>query len=152
MQREWRKNGVRIRVWSTIPEGKPRGDMCLPVMYLTVGILSMIFGVVACILMVAADGPAVLFLVGLLCIPAGIMSILEWRNRTIRMCPKDMFEYSNTFGKKQMYSFSDIKEIRQGLISTKLILADRSIPISSDAIISERFRKRLDALNGRDDH
>lgn len=147
MKREWRKNGVRIRVWNTIPEGKPRGDMCLPVMYLTVGILSMIFGAGISIIMIAADGPMVILVVGLLCVPAGILSILEWKNRTIRMCPEDMFEYSNIFGKKQMYSFSDIKKIKQGLFSMKLILEGRSIAISSDAIISEKLRNRLDALD-----
>lgn len=141
----WRRNGLRITVWNTIPEGKPRGDMCLPVINLTAGIMCMIFGVVACIIMFAMDGPVVLFLLGVLCVAAGIMSVLEWKNRTIRIYPKDLFEYADTFGKKQMYSFCDIQWIKQGFFSMKLILADRSITTGSDAIVSERLRKRLDA-------
>jgi hypothetical protein len=154
MKKSWNKGGWRLTVWTTLPEGKQRGDLCKPASYIVLGVFSMIFGCVAGIVMLAAKAPVWLGLLQLLMIPLGIIVLLEWKNRGIVMLSGDRFAYTNTFGRTQTYSFSQITQISRGLGGMKLRIGAQRIDIDFDAMVTERLRKRLterqEELAGKD--
>lgn len=143
MKKSWSKGGWRLTVWTTLPEGKQRGDLCKPSSYIALGVFSIIFGCVAGILMFAAKAPVWLGLLLLLMIPIGIIVLLEWKNRGIVMLSGDRFAYTNTFGRTQTYSFSQITQISRGLGGMKLRVGEQRIDIDFDAMVTERLLKRL---------
>lgn len=143
MKKTKKVGGWRLTVWYTGPERKPVGDMCMPDSYAALGILAMVFGAVAIIIHFAAYAPFVMALLGLASFFGGIPVLLAWKNRVIRMLPEDRFEYTTAIGRKQVYSFSEISELRKGFCCWKLILGDRTIEIGSDAVVSEKLRSRL---------
>ena len=57
MKKSWNKGGWRLTVWTTLPEGKQRGDLCKPSSYIALGVFSIIWGLVAGIVMFAAKAP-----------------------------------------------------------------------------------------------
>ena len=154
MKKSWSKGGWRLTVWTTLPEGKQWGDLCKPSSYIALGAFSMIFGCVAGIVMFAAKAPVWLGLLLLLMIPIGIIVLLEWKNRGIVMLPGDRFAYTNTFGRTQIYSFSQITQISRGLGGMKLRIGEQRIDIDFDAMVTERLLKRLterqEELAGKD--
>ena len=143
MKKSWNKGGWRLTVWTTLPEGKQRGDLCKPSSYIALGVFSIIWGLVAGIVMFAAKAPVWLGLLQLLMIPLGIIVLLEWRNRGIVMLPGDRFAHTNTFGHTQIYSFSQITQISRGLGGMKLRIGAQRIDIDFDAMVTERLCKRL---------
>ena len=143
MKKSWRKGGWRLTVWTTLPEGKQRGDLCKPSSYIALGVFSIIFGCVAGIVMFAAKAPVWLGLLQLLMIPLGIIVLLEWKNRGIVMLSEDRFAYTTTFGRQQIYSFSQITQISRGLGGMKLRVGEQRIDIDFDAMVTERLLKRL---------
>ena len=154
MKKSWTKGSWRLTVWTTLPEGKQRGDLCKPASYIVLGVFSMIFGCVAGIVMFAAKAPVWLGLLLLLMIPVGIIVLLEWKNRGIVMLSGDRFAYTTTFGRTQIYSFSQITQISRGLGGMKLRIGAQRIDIDFDAMVTERLRKRLterqEELAGKD--
>ena len=143
MKKSWSKGGWRLTVWTTLPEGKQRGDLCKPSSYIVLGVFSMIWGCVAGIVMFAAKAPVWIGLLQLLMIPIGIIVLLEWRNRGIVMLSGDRFAYTTTFGRTQIYSFSQITQISRGLSGMKLRIGAQRIAIDFDAMVTERLLKRL---------
>ena len=143
MKKNWRKYGWRLTVWTTLPEGKQRGDLCKPSSYIVLGVFSMIWGCVAGIVMFAAKAPVWLGLLQLLMIPIGIIVLLEWKNQGIVMLSGDRFAYTTTFGRTQIYSFSQITQISRGLGGMKLRVGEQKIDIDFDAMVTERLLKRL---------
>ena len=144
MKKSWSKGGWRLTVWTTLPEGKQRGDMCKPSSYIVLGIFSIVLGCVGGIVMFAAKSPVWIGLLMLLMIPMGIIVLLEWKNRGILMLPGDRFAYTNTFGRTQIYSFSQITQIGRGLGGMKLRIGAQRIDIDFDAMVTERLIKRLE--------
>ena len=144
MKKSWNKGGWRLTVWTTLPEGKQRGDLCKPSSYIVLGVFSVIWGCVAGIVMLAAKAPVWISLLQLLMIPVGIIVLLEWKNRGIVMLPGDRFAYTNTFGRTQIYSFSQITQISRGLGGMKLRIGAQRIAIDFDAMVTERLLKRLE--------
>ena len=144
MKKSWSKGGWRLTVWTTLPEGKQRGDLCKPSSYIVLGIFSVIWGCVAGIVMLAAKAPVWLGLLQLLMIPLGIIVLLEWKNRGIVMLPGDRFAHTNTFGRTKIYSFSQITQISCGLGGMKLRIGAQRIDIDFDAMVTERLLKRLE--------
>ena len=145
MKKTKKMGGWRLTVWHTGPERKPVGDLCMPDSHAVLGILAMVFGAVGIIIHFAAHAPFALAVLGLASFFGGIPVLLAWKNRVIRMLPGDRFEYTTAFGRKRVYAFSDISELRKGFCCRKLILGDRTIEIDPDAVISERLRSRLEA-------
>lgn len=143
MKKSWNKGSWRLTVWTTLPEGKQRGDLCKPSSYIVLGVFSVIWGCVAGIVVLAAKAPVWLGLLQLLMIPLGIIVLLEWKNRGIVMLSGDRFAYTNTFGRTQTYSFSQITQISRGLGGMKLRIGAQRIDIDFDAMVTERLRKRL---------
>ena len=143
MKKSWKKGGWRLTVWSTLPEGKQRGDLCKPSSYIALGVFSIIWGLVAGIVMFAAKAPVWIGLLQLLMIPIGIIVLLEWRNWGIVMLSGDRFAYTTTFGRTQIYSFSQITQISRGLSGMKLRIGAQRIAIDFDAMVTERLLKRL---------
>ena len=154
MKKSWNKGGWRLTVWTTLPEGKQRGDLCKPSSYIVLGVFSVIWGCVAGIVVLAAKAPVWLGLLQLLMIPVGIIVLLEWKNRGIVMLSGDRFAYTNTFGRTQTYSFSQITQISRGLGGMKLRIGAQRIDIDFDAMVTERLCKRLterqEELAGKD--
>ena len=145
MKRTKKIGGMRLTVWSSGPERKPIGDMCMPDPYAAMGIFGMIAGVVVVIITFATGAPCGLAIVSFASFAGGVLMLLAWKNRVIRMLPGDRFEYVTAFGRKQVYSFADISELRKGFLCWNLILGDRKIQIDSDAVVSERLSRRLEA-------
>lgn len=145
MKRTKKIGGMRLTVWSSGPERKQIGDMCMPDPYAAMGIFCMIAGVVVVIITFATEVPFGLAIGGFASFAGGVLMLLAWKNRVIRMLPGDRFEYVNAFGRKQVYSFTDISELRKGFLCWNLILGDRKIQIDSDAVVSERLSRRLAA-------
>lgn len=143
MKKSWNKGGWRLTVWTTLPEGKQRGDLCKPSSYIVLGVFSVIWGCVAGIVMFAAKAPVWISLLQMLMIPLGIIVLLEWKNRGIVMLSGDRFAYTNTFGRTQIYYFSQITQISRGLGGMKLRIGAQRIDIDFDAMVTERLRKRL---------
>ena len=144
MKKSWSKGGWRLTVWTTLPEGKQRGDLCKPSFYIVLGVFSVIWGCVAGIVMFAAKAPVWIGLLMLLMIPMGINVLLEWKNRVIVMLSGDRFAYTTTFGSTQIYSFSQITQISRGLVGMKLRVGAQRIDIDFDAMVTERLLKRLE--------
>ena len=143
MKKSWSKGGWRLTVWTTLPKGKQRGDLCKPSSYIALGVFSMIWGCVAGIVMFAAKAPVWIGLLQLLMIPLGVIVLLEWKNRGIVMLSGDRFAYTTTFGRTQTYSFSQITQISRGLGGMKLRIGAQRIDIDFDAMVTERLLKRL---------
>ena len=143
MKKSWSKGGWRLTVWTTLPEGKQRGDLCKPSSYIALGVFSMIWGCVAGIVMFAAKAPVWLGLLQLLMIPIGIIVLLEWKNQGIVILSGDRFAYTTTFGRTKIYSFSQITQICRGLGGMKLRVGEQKIDIDFDAMVTERLLKRL---------
>ena len=144
MKKSWRKYGWRLTVWTTLPEGKQRGDMCKPSSYIVLGVFSVVLGCVGGTVMFAAKAPVWIVLMLLLMIPLGIIVLLAWKNQGILMLSGDRFAYTTTFGRTQIYSFSQITQISRGLGGMKLRIGEQRIDIDFDAIVTERLRKRLE--------
>ena len=144
MKKSWNKGGWRLTVWTPLPEGKQRGDLCKPSSYIVLGVFSVIWGCVAGIVMFAAKAPVWIVLMLLLMIPLGIIELLAWKNQGIVMLSGDRFAYTTTFGRTQIYSFSQITQISRGLGGMKLRIGEQRIDIDFDAIVTERLRKRLE--------
>ena len=144
MKKSWRKYGWRLSVWTTLPEGKQRGDMCQSSLYIVFGVFSIVLGCVGGIVMFAAKAPVWIVLMLLLMIPMGTIVLLAWKNQGIVMLSGDRFAYTTTFGSTQIYSFSQITQISRGLGGMKLRIGEQRIDIDFDAIVTERLRKRLE--------
>ena len=144
MKKSWSKGGWRLTVWTTLPEGKQRGDLCKPSSYIALGVFSIIWGCIAGIVMFATKAPVWIGLLQLLMIPIGIVVLLEWKNQRIVMLSGDRFAYTTTFGRTQIYSFSQITQISRGLVGMKLRVGAQRIDIDFDAMVTERLLKRLE--------
>ena len=145
MKRTKKIGGMRLTVWSSGPERKPIEDMCMPDSYAAMGIFGLTAGVVVMIITFATGAPFWMAMVGFASFAGGVLLLLAWKNRVIRMLPGDRFEYVTAFGRKQVYYFSDISELRMGFLCWNLMLGDRTIQIDSDAVVSEKLRSCLEA-------
>ncbi len=86
----------------------------------------------------------------------GISAILSWRNKWVRVISNHEFVYSNIFGIKRTYRFSDITKVERhinpgGIFYSYInIHVDKEIiHIEGNAIVSKRFADRINAILGQ---
>lgn len=122
-------------------EDEPWVDMCLPSFFLIVILILLLSGIACTIYAIIKK--AVLLIFGAIIICFSIYSIFSWKNRTIHMLSDDTFEFTTPFGRKKLYHFSDITDLKRDRNSHILHVAHDKIFISDMAFISERFEKRV---------
>ncbi len=121
----------------------PRADMFLPD-WLNV------FGVFLDALALVALGAAIVFgvyltiILSLLLGSLGIAAYLCWKNQKINIIDENTFEYTTFLGKKTIYKFSDIKEMRVNSDSYTLFVGDGKVHIESCARISKELLDKID--------
>ena len=81
----------------------------------------------------------------IICGALGLAAWLCWKNQTIRIIDDDTFEYTTFLGKKTVYRFSDIKELRTNPDSLTLILTNGKVHIESMAHMSETLYNKINA-------
>ncbi len=122
---------------------KPRADMFLPnllkyfgffldivaVGFLIVTFITQIWGLV--IITLISGG-------------FGVAAWLCWKNQTVKIIDDDHFEYSTFLGKKTVYRFSDIKEIRANQDSLTLILTNGKVHIESIVCMSATLYNKIE--------
>lgn len=132
-----------------IQEKSSKRDLYLPIWVLLLGVL-LICAAVCIFVVLVLQGAASPYskagyaaaAVGLLVL--GTAAILCHKNQGIRMVSDSSFEYSTMFGKKTVYSFSQIAERRQNADSVTLILTGgEKIHMESCAIVSDRLMNKI---------
>ena len=124
---------------------KPRADMFLP---LWVNLLGIFLDACALVLLAATviTGNYLLLTAVAFFAVLGILAYLCWRNQTVRMLDSSRFEYTSFLGKKTVYRFSDIKELKVNSDSLTLLVGDGKVHIESCVNISAEFIERVDAV------
>ena len=117
---------------------EPRADMFLPDWVLAFGI------VLACVGLGFLIAFIVLFNYILLLVALGAflltaIAVLCWRNQTIRIIDDTKFEYSTFLGKKKVYYFDEIKQLRRNSDSMTLFVGDGKVHIEACAVMTERL-------------
>ena len=124
----------------------PRADMFLPGWVMGLGV----------VLYLAAIGFAILALATMMWYPLigfALLAILGgaahlcWKNQSVRILDESRFEYTTFLGKKTVYLFSEIKDLRQNSDSFTLFVGDGKVHIEFAAYVSQRlFDKIREAL------
>ena len=127
-------------------EDEPWVDMCLPSFFLIVILILLLSGIACTIYAIIKK--AVLLIFGAIIICFSIYSIFSWKNRTIHMLSDDTFEFTTSFGRKKLYHFSDITDLKKSRNkydrdSRILCVAHKKIFISDMAFVSDRFEMRV---------
>ena len=78
------------------------------------------------------------------CIILSIAAFLCWKNQTIKIIDEERFEYKTFLGKKAVYLFKEIKELRKNPDSFTLFVADGKVHIESCAILTDRLVEKID--------
>ena len=74
----------------------------------------------------------------------GVAAWLCWKNQTVRIIGEDRFEYTTFLGKKTVYNFSDIKDLRVNQDSMTLILTNGKVHIESMVYMSQALADKID--------
>lgn len=138
-----RRFGIRISAGTTLVDDEDRADMYLPAWLFGFGLLLLAFGGILLAVSVAVQLPAFLSALAAVLALLGVAAVMCWKNQTIRMLDDDCFEYSTFLGKKTVYRFSDIKELRKNTDSMTLFVADGKVHIESIAIVTDRLAERI---------
>ena len=124
-------------------KGKVRGDMYQPSSMLTLAVLCLIIGI-CCGLGTVVNFTAYNIIIALLFVILGIFLVLLWKNQKIVIINDTQFEYSCPFGKKTVYKFKDIRGLKKGRFSSKLLIGKESISIYSTSIMSKELITLID--------
>ena len=138
-----RRFGIKISAGMTLVDDVDRADMYLPAWFLTVGLFLLAFGGILTAVSIAVQLPFFLSLFAAVLALSGVAVILYWKNQTIRMLSDDCFDYNTFLGKKTVYRFADIKELKKNGDSLTLLVADGKVHIESCAIITDRLVVRI---------
>ena len=140
----WDKGSkVKISGGTTLTDDVDRADMYLPAWLFVVGLFLIGFGGILLTVAIAVQLPFFLGLLAVVLALLGMAAVMCWKNQTIRMLNQDCFEYSTFLGKKTVYRFSDIKELRKNTDSMTLFVADGKVHIESIAIVTDRLVERI---------
>lgn len=124
-------------------KGKVRGDMYQPSSLLTLSILCILIGT-GCVFGSVINVTAYNIIIAVLFLVLGIFLFLLWKNQKINILNETQFEYSCPFGKKSVYNFKDIKGLKKGKLSSKLIIGNDRLPIYSTSIMSKELITLID--------
>ena len=121
----------------------PKADMYLPLWI-------QIFGFVLDTLAVAAIPVAILFeLWWLLFVTPlfgifGVAAHLCWCNQKVRILDEETFEYTTFLGKKIVYAFKDIREIRVRTDDYTIFVGEGRVHVESSAVMTETFMLKIE--------
>jgi hypothetical protein len=121
---------------------KLRADMFLPDWLNYFGIICDIIAAVFLIVPFITKEWVLLFVPALLA-PLGIAAFLCWKNQTVKIIDSNHFEYTTFLGKKTLYRFSDIKQLRLNSDSMTLFVGDGKVHIEFIAFISNEFMEKI---------
>ena len=121
----------------------PRADMFLPDWINTLGVVldaaaSVALGVSVTI------GVYSIIIFSLLLGSLGIAAYLCWKNQKINIIDENTFEYTTFLGKKTVYKFSDIRELRVNTDSCTLFVGEGKVHIESCARMSIELWDKID--------
>ena len=133
----------KISFGTTLVDDEARADMFLPAWLLVMGLLLLVFGMIAGIVFVVLQISALMTVLAVAMVLLGVAALLCWKNQTIQMLPNDAFEYSTFLGKKTIYRFGDIKGLKKNTDSMTLFVADGKVHIESIAIVTDRLADRI---------
>lgn len=121
---------------------EPRADMFLPDWLLAFGFVLICIGLGFTIAFFVVLN-LILLLVALGAFLLGALAIICWKNQTIRVIDDKKFEYTTFLGKKTVYYFDEIKEVRRNSDSMTLFVGDGKVHIESCAVMTERLMSLL---------
>lgn len=139
-RRAW---GIKVTAGMTLVDEEPRADMFLPAWLFGMSLLLLAFGGILMAVFIATQPSVFLFIAAAALLLLGVAAMMCWKNQTIRMLDDDRFEYSTFLGKKIIYRYSDIKELKKNTDSMTLLVADGTVHIESVAVITDRLAKRV---------
>ena len=120
----------------------PRADMFLPNYLMGFGIFLDVLAVVC--LITAFVTKAWGLIIGFIILGVtGIAAWLCWKNQSIRIVDENRFEYTTFLGKKTIYYFSDIKELRVNQDSFTLFVGNGKVHIESIVNISQKLYDKI---------
>ena len=126
----------------TYSEDQPRADMYLPERLLAMSLVFLAGGTVFGIFFVFKRTLWML-LAAVGGLGFGAVSMLCWKNQSIRMISDEEFEYTTFLGNTRRYAFRDITALRQNQDSLTLFVGKDKVHIESMAIISQRLADRI---------
>ena len=138
-----RRFGIKISAGTTLVDDVDRADMYLPAWFFGLGLLLFAFGGILTAVSIAVQLPFFLSLLAAVLALLGVAVIMYWKNQTIRMLDNDCFEYTTFLGKKTVYRFADIKELKKNTDSMTLLVADGKVHIEACAIVTDRLVERI---------
>lgn len=124
----------------------PRADMFLPDWLMEFGIF---LDIAAAVCFVIAFVTQVWeFIIGFPILGVlGIAAWLCWKNQSIKIIDENRFEYTTFLGKKTIYYFTEIKQLRKNQDSLTLFVGNGKVHIESIANISQKLVDKIaDAL------
>ena len=126
----------------------PKADMYLPVWTKIISLICIPFGIFIIILSIKDQVMYLAYLLGIPFILLGIFLFIYSNNKQINIISDDEFEFTNAFGKKTIYRFSDIqnmliKSVNNDLVNNQhaitIIFANKRIKLEEECIISKRL-------------
>lgn len=141
------KRPGKLFVGTTVVDDKPRADVFTPVFLLSMAEVLLILGLLFGAFSIVYDLPLVILVISACFILLSITAFLEWRNHRIKMLSDDSFEYRSTLGKKTVYHFSVITNIKRTKSSLVIFLGNVRLTFDSFPIITDRFNNRIKHLS-----
>ncbi len=142
----------KVTAGMTLVDDKPRADMFMPAWMVSLGLLCTMFGVILGIVMVAVKMPFLLILLSAVLVVFGIATLMFWKNHKIHMLSDDEFRYHTWLGKKHVYRFDEIKDVKKAHGYSFLFIGERKVYIDSAALftkrLSDRLNRRVEELHG----
>ena len=131
---------------SLIYTDKPWADMCLSSAFLILDLILLFSSTAFTVYAIVKNAVLLLLSVPFVCF--FVYGVFSWKNRVIRMLSDDTFEFTTSFGRKKLYLFSDITDLKKNLNkydrdSRILCVAHKKIFISDLAFVSDRFVARV---------
>ena len=126
---------------SLIYTDKPWADMCLSSAFLILDLILLFSSTAFTVYAIVKNAVLLLLSVPFVCF-FRIWGILLEQSR-IRMLSDDTFEFTTSFGRKKLYHFSDITDLKKDRDSRILCVAHEKIFIKDLAFVSDRFEARV---------
>lgn len=126
---------------SLIYTDKPWADMCLSSAFLILDLILLFSSTAFTVYAIVKNAVLLLLSVPFVCF--FVYGVFSWNNRVIRMLSDDTFEFTTSFGRKKLYHFSDITDLKKDRDSRILCVAHEKIFIKDLAFVSDRFEARV---------
>ena len=115
---------------SLIYTDKPWADMCLSSAFLILDLILLFSSTAFTVYAIVKNAVLLLLSVPFVCF--FVYGVFSWNNRVIRMLSDDTFEFTTSFGRKKLYHFSDITDLKKDRDSRILCVAHEKIFIKDD--------------------